>query len=192
MVPAAAAEGGNVTYPGHHNALGWAQLALLQPPGELASQSMKSATAIANCLRRGLLVERHEAHDPIHLRAVLPVELCPTMNELLRLHFGAKSSIQKKTLNAIWTQNHCKLWATPLKGRPLVRCIRFTPRATDEDASFTKVPLDVLTTGVRGGGPHHLGVVEDDNREAIETRTWWEPSPTNMQFVYLDVSGGTT
>lgn len=179
-----------MTYPGHTVALDFAQLALLQPAGELAAQSLKSEVAVANCLRRGLLAERYAAKEPIHLRAVLPLELCPTMNELLRLHFGAKSSIQKKTLNAIWTQNRCKLWARPLSGRPLVRCIRFTPRATDEDASFTKVPLDVLTTGVRGGGPHHLGVIQDDNREAIETRTWWEPSPTNMQFVYLDISGG--
>ncbi len=177
-------------FPGHSQALEFAQLALAAPPGTYAATLLKSAAAKANAERLGRLVERHEAQATVRLRAVLPVELCPTFNELNRMHFGAKSSIQKKVLNAIWTQNQCKLWATPLKGRPLVRCVRFTPRATDGDASFTKVPLDALTTGRIGGGPHHLGVIDDDGLESVITRTWWEPSALGMQFVYLEVSGG--
>ncbi len=177
-------------FPGHTEALQFAQHALLAPPGAHAAGMRKGKPAIATAERLGRLVERYELRGPVHLRAVLPIELCPTMNELLRLHFGAKTSIQAKALKAIFTQNRCKQWAKPITGRPLVRCIRFTTRPTDGDASWTKVPLDVLTTGIRGGGPHHLGVIEDDNREAIEDRAWWEPSVPNMQFVYLDVSGG--
>lgn len=177
-------------FPGHSQALQFAQLALLAPPGARAASLRKGAKAIANAERLGRLVERHELRGPVHLRAVLPIEFCPRMNELLRLHFGAASSLKEKTIKAIFQQNRCQQWAKPITGRPLVRFVRFTTKAPDDDSSWTKSPLDVLTTGIRGGGPHHLGVVEDDNREAIELRAWWEPSVPNMQFVYLDVSGG--
>ena len=181
-------------WPGIRCALEVAQLSLAAPPGAWLISVTKAKRTRESLAKRVRFIERQEPIDSdpslLMLRAVLPIEWCPNNNVLVRAHIGTKTSLSKKIAESIFVQNRCKKPEAPLGGRPLVRFVQFSVRDPDEDCSFTKVPLDVLTTGRRGGGKlrrHRLGFIEDDNRIAIDLRAWWEPAPVDAQFIYFEI-----
>ncbi len=178
-------------WPGFRRALEIAQLSLAAPPGEWLISITKSRATQRSIAKRVRYIERHEPKvcppEGPALRAVLPLAWCPNNNVLTRAHRGTKTTLSKRIVKALLEQNRFCKPEIPLPGRPLVRFIQFSIRDPDEDSSFTKVPLDVLHTGRRGGGKHHFGLFDDDNRQAINLRAWWEPTQAKAQFVYLDV-----
>jgi len=177
------------SWPGFRRALEVAQLSLNASPGEWLISVTKAKSTRESIARRVRFIERAEP-DPfayLAFRAVLPLAWCPNNNVLCRAHRGTKTSLSRKIYRSLFLQCAIRIPPSVIPDRPLVRFVQFSVRDPDEDASFTKVPLDVLTTGKRGGGKYRLGYIEDDNRQAIDLRSWWEPAPANAQFVYLDI-----
>lgn len=156
----------------------FAQFSLLLAPGEHVEGLTKSAKAKAALVDRCRHIERYAPVGELCARFVLPLELCPRYNDLLRRHFGAKSTLGRKVITSLQSQGASPV---PLSGRPLVRFVRFSTRAPDRDSSWTKVPLDALVK---------TGMIADDNDNAINLRAWWEPATLKTQCVYLDIWTG--
>lgn len=176
-------------WPGVVPALEFAQASLASEPGVHLQSLTKSKKTRENIARRAQFVERVEPEDGdrLILRAVLPLEHCPLLNELTRSHFGRKTREGKRVFDLFYAQNRFSRGEL-LRGRPLVRCVRFSVNDPDDDASWTKVPLDVLVNkeGTHHDA-HHMRFLRDDKRGEVEIRPWWEPAPRNVQCVYFDV-----
>lgn len=172
---------------GIEESLLFAQASLAAEPGAHLRSITKSKPTRLNIERKAAFIERHEPDDGdrLVLRAVLPLDICPLLNDLTRSHFGRKTREGNRVFDLLFEQNRFSRGEL-LRGRPLVRCVRFSVNEPDEhDASWTKVPIDVLVD--KGEGSKSMGFLRDDRRSAAETRPWWEPAPRACQFVYLDI-----
>lgn len=170
---------------GIEQSLLFAQASLAMAPGAHLILTTKSKKTRENIAKRSRFIERHEPNDGdrLVLRAVLPIDLCPLLNDLTRSHFGRKTQEGNRVFDMLLEQNRFDRGEL-VPGRPLVRCIRFSVNEPDEhDASWTKVPIDVLVDK----GEKHMGLLLDDRKSAAEVRPWWEPAPRACQCVYLDV-----
>lgn len=177
----------------------FAQLSLSDEPAAfLLSQGLK-ADRRRSLEERARYIERTKPCGSLVMRGVLPLDYAPPMNDLLRRHFSLKGRLHDRAFQMLLGQLGFVRPKRPLGGRPLVRFVRFsTQPRQDRDASWTKVPLDVLcppktTVPKRGQAVRHkdaLGIIRDDANEAIDLRAWWEPSDREHQFVYLDVWTG--
>ena len=172
-------------YPGNEEAHEFARLSLLSPPGEHLISVTKSKATIGSIRQKVETISRVPALSHVVFRAVLPLDLCPRMNELL----GPKGSLKKVSkgklvFRRLHEQNRFERFEEPLTGRPRVRFIRFSVKKPDHDAGWTKVPQDVLV----GSHGAHINLLQDDSSDHIDPHAWWEPGNTAHQFVYLDVS----
>lgn len=172
-------------YPGNEDAHEFARLSLLSPPGDYLKSITKAKRTIEAIEQKVETVSRVDPLPVMIFRAVLPLDLCPRMNELLGPKGGLKKVSKGKTVfRRLHEQNRFERFTETLTGRPRVRFIRFSVKKPDHDASWTKVPQDVLV----GSGGAHLGLLEDDSSDHIDPHAWWEPGNAAHQFVYLDVS----
>lgn len=162
----------------------FAQRSLLSPPGEYLKTITKAKRTRIAIDRKVENIVRVEALPTIVFRAVLPIELCLRMNELLGPRGSlTKVSKGKQVFRRLHEQNGFNRGVT-LGGRPRVRFVRFTTKRPDGDSSWTKIPQDVLTN--KPGA--HMRLIEDDSDDHIDRHAWWEPGKANCQFVYLDIS----
>lgn len=82
--------------------------------------------------------------------------------------------------------------ASPLPGRPQVRCVRFSSVFADELANWAKVPIDVLRVPRMRGGRvvPGLGIIVDDRPAALEVRCWGEVAPRGSGMALVEVWTG--
>lgn len=175
-------------WPGVEEAFEFAQQSLQREPGAYLSTLTKSRQARERIAERVKHVVRTKPRGTLVMRGVLPIAVCPSNNELMRMHFGQRSRLTERIYSFLFGMNGCRKGPVTF-GRPLVRFVRFTTSDPDRDASWTKLPLDVLTSGRRGGNQskHRIAVIEDDSNAAIDLQAWWEPGSRTRQLVYLDI-----
>ncbi len=188
-------------WPGIEGAMMFAQESLLQEPCGFLLSGKITATRKRSLAKRSEFIERtniRSEHELVH-RFVLPLAYCPPINTLLRQHFSEKGKLHTKIFDLLMGQINFQRPDDPCEGRPLVRFVRFSVQSRqDRDASWTKVPLDVLqptreiaATRKRAAKTvHGLGFIRDDANEAIDLRAWWEPGDIGHQFVYCDIWTG--
>lgn len=137
---------------------------------------------------------------------VLPLHLCPRLNALAEMPNWARQKIKDAALSTMLEQSGLRRAAHPLPGRPVVRVVRFSSVEPDEDASFTKVPVDRLCVGKRtkpkgmdpklweampkNAGPVGLGWLRDDKPSVLARCVWWEPAPPGKGCVYVELWTG--
>lgn len=160
------------------DALIFAQLSLAKAPAEHAQSLVKTAKARQTLASRSRFIQRALPEGSLVARFVFATDWCPRYNELLKKHFGTKSTLGAKVRRALTSQG-CP--SGPLPGRPLVRFVRFSTIRPDRDSSWTKVPLDELV---------NAKLIKNDDELSIDLRAWWEPAPRNRQCVYVDIWTG--
>lgn len=185
-------------WPGVEGAIEFAQHSLMMEPCEFLLSGKVSAARRKSLVDRSYHIERSLPVGQLVKRFAIPMPYCPPMNVLLHKHWSAKGDLHKKIYSMLIGQCEFRKPAAPLGGRPMVRFVRFSVQPKqDRDASWTKVPLDVMQPDktikrrnkadsiVKG-----LGFIADDNNEAIDLRAWWEPGDKQHQFVYADIWTG--
>jgi hypothetical protein len=121
-------------------------------------------------------------------RFALPIDLCPTTNST-RHSKGWMLAKMKENLRAVMLkQTRGTVRPTPLRGRPMLRCIRFSKRAPDRYADWMKMAVDRLLVGEK-----RLGYLVDDDEMHVDIHAWWEPSPLKSKgFCVIEIWTGVT
>lgn len=130
-------------------------------------------------------IERRDGIGACVARWVLPLHLCPGVNTLAEMPNWKRAKVKTTALAVMWAQSRGKRAASPLPGRPMVRCVRFSSVEPDDNNSHSKVPVDRLT--VKNGG---LGYLADDKPRSMRLATWWEPAPPGKGCVLVEVWTG--
>jgi hypothetical protein len=130
-------------------------------------------------------IERRPGIGVCVARWALPLHLCPGVNVLAEMPNWKRAKVKEAALGLMWMQSGGKRAAAPLRGRPMVRCIRFSSVEPDDNNSHSKVPVDRLTT--KNGG---LGYLVDDKPRNMRLATWWEPAPPGKGCVLVEVWTG--
>jgi len=186
------------SWPGVVEALRFARESLAQLPCAYRIAQETDSTRRARLYAVQEIIQRA---DPVGERVasfVLPLDYCPPLNVLTRKHWTFKGKLHDKVFSMLVGQHGFQRPNAPLGGRPLVRFVRFSVTLRqDRDASWTKVPLDVLvptkthSRGAQGNTiKQGMGFIRDDNQRAIDLQAWWEPGDSRHQFVYLDIWTG--
>lgn len=134
---------------------------------------------------------------------VVPAEWCPPGNTRDKLHWS-KAHRMKENMRSVMrradvAQRDCDRWRgvvvpRPLTGRPVVECLRYTPRRTDPRSNWDKFPVDALTPYKciqTKDGPKTfgcLGLIRDDSGDHIDLRAEWRKS--KLGCVYVRVFSG--
>lgn len=112
-------------------------------------------------------------------RFVLPLHCAPTLNAYARMHWAKRTKLKGECFTRMLAQ--AKRRRTPLPGRPLVLASRLSPRQPDQDAGWTKMPLDLLKPG------DGLGFIRDDAPDAVDVRCFWAKAPARKGEVIVEV-----
>lgn len=126
-------------------------------------------------------VERAEPRGLRVARFVLPLNLCPLLNEMAEMPGWKRGKIKSQLLLLMRSQLP-PVRLPMLAGRPTVVGIRFSSVESDPDGAFVKFAIDRLTA--KHGG---LGLIQDDKGSKLKQHTWWEPAPRSAGFVLLDL-----
>lgn len=141
------------------------------------------------------IVRQPAAGDRLH-RFALPLELCETRNLNRFAPKWALASKREAILQMLAIQLRHQLPASPLGGRPIVQCIRFSSRAPDAGADSFKMPIDCLcpprTRKYKGTLRRipGVGLIADDRPERCDVRQRWEYTPSGTGFGLIDVYSG--
>ena len=129
-------------------------------------------------------------------RFVLPLELCKPQN---RKRFAASWELgetREAILQLLAIQLRHHLPESPLPGRPVVQCIRFSSREPDAFADSFKMAIDCLCpprARLHKGFPKRIpgvGLIADDRPVLCDVRQRWEFAPTGEGFGLIDVHEG--
>jgi hypothetical protein len=115
-------------------------------------------------------------------RFVLPARLAPTFNSYSRMHWSRRTKLKKECLTRMLAQAG-RIRSRPLDGKPTVLFVRWTSSKPDDDAAYTKVPLDCLKA--KGG----LGLIADDSPDHVTVRCAWEKNASNVCIVEVHEDG---
>lgn len=137
---------------------------------------------------------------------VLPLDLCPALNQLAEMPGWARQAVKKSALAMMLAQSAMRRAPAPLSGRPVVRALRLSSVEPDRDSGWPKVPIDRLCIGRRANKnrihpevwramvarmpPVGLGWLRDDRPTALDLRAWWEPAPPGHGLVYVELWTG--
>lgn len=129
--------------------------------------------------------------DGLLYQFFIPDWFAPTTNRMNRMNEHEYSQLKESCLAAIRHQS-ITIAESPLEGRPVVLAMRFTRsvHGTDVTSDWSKVPVDCLlpVNNKRGRRiTNGIGIIKDDNMNAIDLHTWWEPGVANDGFVWLRV-----
>jgi hypothetical protein len=125
---------------------------------------------------------RVEPRGDLVAQFALPLELCPTSNQRMRGGIKqrfAEAALKKTALKMMKLQ--LGQGVAMLRGRPLVRAVRFSCQETDATSDWSKIPTDRLID---------LGLIYDDAPRYCEHVQWSEYAKRGEGFVYLDVWTG--
>lgn len=129
-------------------------------------------------------------------RFALPLELCEPQNRRRGAPAWAMANKREAILQLLANQLRHQLPESPLPGRPIVQCIRFSARATDAFSDSFKQAIDCLCPrrirkwkGVPRLIPG-LGLIADDRPEACDVRQRWEYAPRGAGFCVIEVYRG--
>jgi len=163
-------------------------------------------------------VPRVPGRGVLVFRFVLPLDLCKTTNSLISMMRGGRQSAKaaaagkrpmsptqkmasfKDEVYRMLRTQHPELRAEPLKGRPMIRAVRFSSADTDAEADGLKTAIDLLRqpkapvwdpkkrrmVGARKG----LAFIVDDSRKFIDRVSWWEKVPPGKGFGLLEIWDG--
>ncbi len=133
---------------------------------------------------------------------VLPLGLCKPQNRKGKgrgerfAHMGTIRKLHKKMGDDLPVILPNWQMRFPLKGRPQVRCIRFSSVQPDNFADWGKLAIDRLCVHVPRlvkGKPDRntkLGIIQGDKPREADVSQKWEPAPAGKGFVYIAVSTG--
>lgn len=121
----------------------------------------------------------------------LPPELCKPSNHTRHRSIGHNAKDKDALwgfMSQQWLKQRAGAPSLPLGGRPQVICVRFTSKAPDAVSDWAKFAVDMLMVAkdrkVTKGGVtrlvrdrRRLGIITEDNPEAIELHQYWEPAP---------------
>lgn len=118
-------------------------------------------------------------------RFSLPIDLCPTTNGT-RHRPGWALAKDKENLRVVMLkQTGGTVRPAPLKGRPMLRCIRFSSREPDRFSDWAKMAIDRLMVGEK-----RLGYLRDDSPAACQVECWWEPIKRERGIVVIEIWTG--
>jgi hypothetical protein len=120
-------------------------------------------------------------------RFALPIDLCPTTNSTRHRPIWALAKDKKNLFAVMMKQTRGTIRPVPLKGRPMLRCIRFSSREPDRYSDGFKMAIDRLMVG-----KERMGYLRDDSPRACQIEMWWEKSPPSTKgFCVIEIYTGT-
>ena len=147
-------------------------------------------------------VERPEPRGELVAAFGLPIDLCLPQDR--RRQLWAALATRSKLWKLMSDQALVLGWhriEKPLKGRPQVRCVRFSAGATDAYADWAKQAVDILCPSVRR--VHRkgkkagkvtispgLGLITRDTVAAIDEKQWSESAPAGHGFCLIEIRTG--
>jgi hypothetical protein len=119
-------------------------------------------------------------------RFALPIDLCPTTNSTRHQPGWALAKMKTNLFVVLLKQVRGTIRPTPLRGRPMIRCIRFSSRAPDRHSDWAKMAIDRLLVGEK-----RLGYLVDDDETHADIHMSWEKSPLKSKgFCILEIYTG--
>lgn len=136
-------------------------------------------------------IRRAKPQGALVARFVLPLELCQPENRGGHAQ-PWKFQRQRRDAFLLMLSQHGQVETTPLQGRPMVRCIRFSSAESDPLAGWAKNPVDRLCPSKTTLRKQRLGLglIRDDRGSAIDLVQWWEPAPPGQGCVLVEVWTG--
>lgn len=127
-------------------------------------------------------------------RFALPLQLVRPQNRTRGAQAWAMAALKAKVFRIMVLQ-HPEIRREPLRGRPLIRAIRFSSAEPDAMNDGFKVPIDILGPAKpprRPGGRKKLGLglIHDDAPRFVELASWWEYARPGEGFAILEVWSG--
>ena len=119
------------------------------------------------------------------LRLALPLELCPTTNGTRHGAPWKLAMLKSGLLTVMLVQLRGQRCASPLPGRPMLRCIRFSSSEPDAFSDGFKMAIDRLIVG-----KNRIGYLRDDRPSDCEVVQWWEYAPPGKGFAVLEIWSG--
>ncbi len=163
-------------------------------PFSVSGTLARAAEILANPPAKAHIVRQPAAGELLH-RLAIPLRLCKPQNRKAKAAPWEFSATRKALLQLLSLQLGGVPHA-PLKGRPVVQCIRFSARAPDAFADSFKTPIDCLCPSRvrkhkgRAQRVPGIGLIADDRPEACDVRQRWEYAPAGAGFCVIDVYSG--
>lgn len=114
---------------------------------------------------------------------VLPLDVLRPQNRTRHAAGWALAKVKRECHMRMLGQ--CGPVRTPLPGRPMVLCTRFSSVEPDYDNAGFKIAVDRLLPGPMG-----LGLIANDRPSDIDRHDWWEPAKRGMGFGLVRVFTG--
>jgi len=132
--------------------------------------------------------ERVEPRGELMARFVMHLDHCRVSENRMQVK-QAWQYAKHKTDVRYWMMRQHTWPRPPLEGRPLVRCIRFSPRRPDRLAHWSKVPVDFLCPPKMRNGKRiaGMGIIAGDSPELAHVVQFWEPAVRGKGFVFIEV-----
>lgn len=168
-----------------------------QPAPFSVSAALEEADRIlAEPPARHHIVRQPVAGD-LRYRFALPLRLCKPQNRKAFAEGWQFAATRKALLNMLALQLR-GLPKSPLAGRPIVQCIRFSSKAPDAHADSFKQAIDCLCPRrfrkvkcaqrmIPG-----LGVIANDDPDSCDVRQRWEYAPSRGGFCVIEIYTGET
>jgi hypothetical protein len=157
--------------------------------------ALARATEILSAPPAKAHIVRQPAAGRLLHRLALPLHLCKPQNRKAKAAPWEFSATRKALLQLLAIQLG-GVPHVPLKGRPIVQCIRFSARAPDAFADSFKTPVDCLCPsrnrmhkGIARRVPG-IGLIADDRPDACDVRQRWEYAPVGAGFCVLEIYSG--
>ena len=99
-------------------------------------------------------------------RFVLPLSCAPTLNVYARMHWQTRRVVKRGCFTRMLCQAQRRKAALP--GKPRVVMVRASKMQPDQDAGWSKVPLDCLKLDKQG-----LGFIRDDSPDHVDVECAW-------------------
>ena len=140
-------------------------------------------------------IERVKPAGALVCRFALPLDLCQPQNRTRHAQPWALGKLKTTLYLSMLIQNGGRARSSPLHGRPLVRCVRFSSVEPDAFNDGFKAAIDVLcaippmTRAAIAGrrNPKRLNVILDDRPTCARVVQWWEPAPRGKGFALIEV-----
>ena len=117
----------------------------------------------------------------------LPLGLCQPQNAKRYAGRWDVVKARKAVLGAMLIQ--CRRRATPLPGRPYVRCVRLSSKEPDKYSDWAKVAVDCLCSPTKRA-PVRLGLIVDDAPRFAEIDQQWREASPKEGFCVIEVWEG--
>jgi hypothetical protein len=138
----------------------------------LSVQEMRDFAAKSGCLCSLLIGE-----NTSRVAFVAPLPFAPTLNQLAEMPGWQRKKLKDQCGRFVFAQ--IGKARAPFK-RAEIRAVRFSARAPDHDAAWTKIPVDRLV---------EFGWLPDDNPgHVLSLSVSWVKAPPGKGFVFVEAS----